>query len=224
MAGGLAAPAHAASNKPAATTTVDSCKATYTLNGSWKGRSTGFTSTIRFWNTGTAPITDWTLQFTFSGSGQQVAKLWSADWTQSGSTVTAKPLHFNQTIQPGKQLTIGFIANGVSGNPTSVTLSGTACGETASRGRASTGLAGTLSQMVEGYAASGDLRDGLLKSVRNRVQQIQRDEARDNQKLEIYHLRQFLKQFTYKRGQEDITAGARTELQSFARTMLNGLL
>nr|WP_231135031.1 cellulose-binding domain-containing protein [Motilibacter deserti] len=219
----MAVPAQAAS-KPAATTTVDSCKVTYKLNGSWKGRSTGFTSTVRFWNTGSAPITDWTLQFTFSGAGQRVTKLWSADWTQSGSTVTAKPLHFNQTIQPGKQLTIGFIADGVNGDPTSVTLSGTACGETASKGQVLPGMAGTLSQLVEGYAASGDLRDALLRSLRNRAEQISRDERNGNQKLEIYHLRQFLKQFTYKRGTTDITPGASTALQNLGRTMLNNLL
>ncbi|RKS72792.1 cellulose binding domain-containing protein [Motilibacter peucedani] len=224
LTGSLASTASADSGKPAPTTTVDSCKATYKLNGAWNGRHTGFTSTLRFWNTGTAPISDWTLTFTFGGTRQTVTKLWSAAWEQDGATVTATPLAFNRTIQPGKQLTVGFIADGVNANPTSVTLSGTACGETASKGTVVPGLSVTLKQMIEGYAASGDLRDNLLHSLRNRAQQIARDEAHGNQKLEIYHLRAFRKQFTYSRGRTDVTPGASAALQNLARTMLTSTL
>src|SRR4051794_15911892 len=169
LAAALPAPAHAASDKPAATTTVSSCKVAYGLTGAWNGRTTGFTSTMRIWNTGSAPVKDWTLKFTFSGSGQKVTKLWSAAWSQSSSTITAKPLAFDKVIQPGKSLTLGLLASGVNGNPTTARLSGTSCAETVFTGKVLPGMSETLIEMIEGYAASGDLRAALLRSLRGRA-------------------------------------------------------
>ena len=221
---GAAVPAQAAPKLPA-TTTVDSCKAVYQLNGLWKGGdSEGFTSTLRFYNTNPAPITDWTLTFTFGSSSAQVTKLWSGDFVQTGQTVTVTPAPYQLSIQPGKQLTIGFIATGANANPTSVTLSGTACTETASKGKVVPGVAAALGNALEAQAAAGQASGATLTALRHRVTQMKRDERRDNVKAEISHLRGFIRQFHWKRAAVEVTPAGTDALLGVADATMDSLL
>ena len=88
----------------------------------------GLSANIKIKNTGTSALSGWTLAFTF-GSGQQLTQGWSADWTQSGSTVTAKNAAWNGSIAPGGVVDIGFNAShsGTNTAPTSFTLNGASC-------------------------------------------------------------------------------------------------
>ncbi|NUR00655.1 MAG: cellulose-binding protein [Streptomyces sp.] len=109
--------------KPADTST-GACKVTYTA-GDW---GSGLTATIGVTNTGTDPVSDWTLGFTWPGN-QQITNGWSAAWTQTGSQVTAAGLAWNRVIQPGATLTVGFNASytGADPPPTAFTLNGQSC-------------------------------------------------------------------------------------------------
>ncbi|MEU8267162.1 glycoside hydrolase family 9 protein [Sphaerisporangium sp. NPDC049002] len=102
------------------------CQVTYTTHGEWPS---GFTTQVTVKNTGTATIDGWTLKWAFLG-GQKTDGFWSADFTQSGATVTAKNLDWNAKIKPGQSVTFGFngkSAPGANPAPELFTLNGAAC-------------------------------------------------------------------------------------------------
>ncbi|TQL02827.1 glycoside hydrolase family 48 protein [Cellulomonas sp. SLBN-39] len=100
------------------------CRVTYTAS-SW---NTGFTGSIRLTNTGTSALNGWSLRFTFPGS-QQVTQGWSAQWSQSGATVTATNAAWNGTLAPGATVDIGFNGShpGQNPAPTAFTVNGSTC-------------------------------------------------------------------------------------------------
>ena len=104
-------------------TPAGTCAVTYTPN-SW---NTGFTTSIKITNTGTAPLT-WALKFDFS-AGQKLSSGWSADWSQTGSTISATGLSWNATLAPGASTEIGFQGTHTGSNPTPTvfTVNGTTC-------------------------------------------------------------------------------------------------
>ncbi|GAA4624090.1 cellulose-binding domain-containing protein [Cellulomonas oligotrophica] len=105
-------------------TAAGACRVTYTAN-SW---STGFTGGVRITNTSAATLQGWTLRFAF-GSGQQVTQGWSAQWSQSGTQVTATNAAWNGALAPGASVDIGFNGShtGTNVNPTAFTLNGSTC-------------------------------------------------------------------------------------------------
>jgi endoglucanase len=121
----------AASNQANATTsapatTSSSCHITYTNQNDW---GVGFTGAIAITNTGTAPITSWTLTWAYSGN-QALNQSWNGTYTQTGQTVTITNASWNGTIAPRANLSgIGFNANysGTNVNPVTFYLNGTAC-------------------------------------------------------------------------------------------------
>ena len=78
-------------------------RSSYTAN-SW---NTGFTASVKVTNTGTSALSSWTLGFSFA-NGQKVTQGWSADWSQSGTAVTAKNAAWNGTLAAGQTADIGF--------------------------------------------------------------------------------------------------------------------
>jgi cellulase/cellobiase CelA1 len=102
-----------------------SCHAAYSLTNTWSG---GFQAQIVLTNTGTAPISNWSLTWTFPGD-QKISSLWSASFTQSGENVTATAESYNATIAPSSNVTIGFTGSFTSSNasPTAFSVNGTAC-------------------------------------------------------------------------------------------------
>src|SRR5262245_9196493 len=66
-------------------------------------------------HTGTAPISPWTLTFTFGGD-QKIASLWNATYTQSGEQVTVTNEPYNSSVAPGASVTVGFSGSYSSSN------------------------------------------------------------------------------------------------------------
>ena len=102
-----------------------SCRATYLLVNSW---ATGFQAQITVADTGAAPITGWTLTWTFPGN-QTIASLWNATYSQSGEQVTATAEGYNGTIVTGTTVTIGFTGSFSTSDaaPTAFAVNGTTC-------------------------------------------------------------------------------------------------
>ena len=88
----------------------------------------GFVGAVDITNNGTAPLTDWTLTFTWPTGWQTVQSGWSAAWTQTGRDVrvTAEP---NATLAAGGTATAGFVGgySGPNVMPEVFALNGTVC-------------------------------------------------------------------------------------------------
>ncbi len=97
------------------------CRVAHTVSN-WGGTN-GFTASLAVTNTGTAPITNWTLAFAYTAGQRLTPPGWSAVWAQNGSIVTATPLDWNRTISPGTTITIGFNGTHSGSNPTPTTHS-----------------------------------------------------------------------------------------------------
>lgn len=122
-----ASPSASRTTSPSASTTTGSsaCKVTYAVASQWPG---GFTGSVTLANTGSSAISSWTLKFTWPGS-QSISQGWSANWTQSGTQVTATSMSWNGSLAPGQSTQIGFNGNwnGSNPNPTAFTLNGSTC-------------------------------------------------------------------------------------------------
>ncbi|MDX8032726.1 cellulose binding domain-containing protein [Lentzea sp. BCCO 10_0856] len=100
------------------------CQVTDAINA-W---NTGLTSTITIKNTGSTPISGWSLAFTLPG-GQTITSGWSATYSPASGQVTARNVSYNADIAPGASIGIGFQA-GHTGNasaPASFSLNGKTC-------------------------------------------------------------------------------------------------
>ncbi|MFI1192324.1 glycosyl hydrolase [Micromonospora sp. NPDC020750] len=91
-----------------------SCTASWKLVNQWPG---GFQAEVTVRNSGTAPITGWTVRWTF-GAGQSVANSWNATVSTSGNTVTARNVGWNGRLAPGGTATLGLIGGGSAPTPT----------------------------------------------------------------------------------------------------------
>ncbi len=102
-----------------------SCGVVYSLTNSWSG---GFQAQIVLTDTGTAPVSPWTLTFAFGGD-QKISNLWNATYTQSGENVTVAAASYDATITPGSSVTVGFTGTFSASNatPTGFAVNGTAC-------------------------------------------------------------------------------------------------
>jgi hypothetical protein len=87
---------------------ANGCSVSYTLTNSWPG---GFQLTFTVTDTGTAPINQWTVGFSWPGS-QTITQIWNASATQSGTAVRASNLGYNGTIQPGGSTSFGLLGSG----------------------------------------------------------------------------------------------------------------
>ena len=105
-------------------TSTGACSVKYTAS-SW---NTGFTASVKVTNTGTSALSSWSLGFSFA-NGQKVTQGWSADWSQSGTAVTAKNAAWNGTLGAGQSVDIGFNGShsGTNNAPTAFTLNGATC-------------------------------------------------------------------------------------------------
>jgi hypothetical protein len=104
------------------------CQVTYTTNDwtSSPGQG-GFTANLDVKNLGD-PINGWTLRFSFPAT-QMLTQGWSANWSQSGGTVTATNMSWNASLGTGGSAQIGFNANWTGSNPKPATfmLNGVTC-------------------------------------------------------------------------------------------------
>ncbi|WP_026122572.1 glycoside hydrolase family 9 protein [Nocardiopsis halotolerans] len=103
-----------------------SCEVDYVVHGEWDGR---FTTQVTIRNTGEEAVEGWELVWSFSGS-QAVDRHWSSTLEQSGPSVTATNTDWNGTIDPGGEVTFGFIGtfeSGANAVPARFALNGSVC-------------------------------------------------------------------------------------------------
>ena len=103
------------------------CHIGYTITGQWSG---GFTAGIAINNTGTTPLSSWTLTWAFA-NGQTITNLWNGAVMQSGANVTVNSLSYNGSIPSGGSYSsMGFQGtwnNTTNAAPTSFAVNGTPC-------------------------------------------------------------------------------------------------
>ncbi|MEJ3749947.1 PQQ-dependent sugar dehydrogenase [Actinomycetes bacterium KLBMP 9797] len=89
---------------------------------------TGFRANVTLTNTGTQPVTGWTVGWTYAGP-QKVGSAWNAAVTQDGAAVAARNASWNGTVAAGASVTFGFLGTpgGAQPNPTTFTLNGAPC-------------------------------------------------------------------------------------------------
>jgi len=92
----------------------------YTAVNDW---GNGSTIAITIKNTGSSTISNWQLNWTFSGN-QKITNLWNGSYTQSGSVVTVKCANYNTTIAAGSSVEIGLTISysGTNTKPTDFVL------------------------------------------------------------------------------------------------------
>jgi hypothetical protein len=90
------------------------CTATYRTTGSWQG---GFQAEVTV-TAGTAAINGWTVKWTFA-DGSTINNLWNAQWTPSGTAVTARSIAGqNAALAANASTAFGFVGNGAGAVPT----------------------------------------------------------------------------------------------------------
>jgi endo-1,4-beta-xylanase len=101
------------------------CRVAYTVTNQWGG---GFGTNVTITNLG-APVSSWTVRWTFPAAGQAVQQLWNGAVTQSGSQVTVANAAYNGSIATGGNTSFGFNGAWTSSNPvpTSFTFNGATC-------------------------------------------------------------------------------------------------
>ncbi|MFF9729192.1 glycosyl hydrolase family 18 protein [Streptomyces albidoflavus] len=112
---GLAAPTQAAE-------AAADPSASYTRTQDW---GSGFEGKWTVKNTGTAPLSGWTLEWDFP-SGTKVTSAWDADVTNNGDHWTAKNKSWAGSLAPGASVSFGFNGTG-PGTPSGCKLNGASC-------------------------------------------------------------------------------------------------
>ncbi|OIJ67908.1 cellulose-binding protein [Streptomyces mangrovisoli] len=100
------------------------CTVDYSVTNQW---DTGFQGSVTITNNAAAR-SSWSLAFGFA-DGQKVTQGWNAQWSQSGTAVTAANETWNGTLATGASVTAGFIGSWSGRNtvPTAFKLDGTTC-------------------------------------------------------------------------------------------------
>ncbi|WDZ87362.1 glycosyl hydrolase [Micromonospora cathayae] len=115
---------------PDAHAAASPCAVDWRVTNDW---GTGATVAVTVTNNEATSINGWNLVWTFPGT-QTVGDIWNATKSQSGATVTATNLSYSASI-PGNGGTVGFgfnvTYNGSNPAPTTFTLNGLTCGDTA---------------------------------------------------------------------------------------------
>lgn len=83
---------------------VDELDVSFVTTSDW---GAGYCTSVTVATAAAAPI-DWNVTFTIEGT---VRELWSASWSQSGDSVTAEGVHWNDTVAAGRPATFGFCAD-----------------------------------------------------------------------------------------------------------------
>lgn len=104
---------------------VLSCRATFTNTSVW---SSGFVADVTVTNTGTTPITDWVITFSFGGD-QRIGQSWNAVFSQTGAAVTLTHASWNRVIPPGGSVTVGLYGtrSALPTPPPTISVNGIPC-------------------------------------------------------------------------------------------------
>lgn len=93
----------------------------YQLTNQWNN---GFTAAIKITNTGTTPLNNWTVSWTYAGDNR-ISSSWNANLSGS-NPYTASNLDWNASIQPNQSVEFGFQGTTASGAETP-TITGSPC-------------------------------------------------------------------------------------------------
>ncbi|WP_345012922.1 cellulose binding domain-containing protein, partial [Streptomyces shaanxiensis] len=106
-------------------TPTGACAVTYKVTNQWSG---GFQADVRLSNTGTSAWSGWSLGWSFA-DGQRISQLWNAEYTQSGSAVTAKNVGWNGNVAVGSSVSFGFTGSwsGTNAKPTAFKVGDQSC-------------------------------------------------------------------------------------------------
>lgn len=101
------------------------CRVSYRVDQQW---GTGFNATVTVTNTGTQPVSGWTVGWTFPAA-QRAGTFWNATGSQQGAVVTARNANWNPNIPAGGTVQFSFLASNTGPNPapTAFTLNGNTC-------------------------------------------------------------------------------------------------
>ncbi|WP_203779423.1 lytic polysaccharide monooxygenase auxiliary activity family 9 protein [Actinoplanes philippinensis] len=94
---------------PSTSTNPGGCTAMYSVVSSWTG---GFQGEVMV-HAGTSAVNNWKITWTWPG-GQQLAQVWSAKGTSSGSLVSVSPESWSANVPAGGHVTFGFLASGTT--------------------------------------------------------------------------------------------------------------
>jgi Cellulose binding domain/Fibronectin type III domain len=104
-----------------------SCGVHYTLSGSWPG---GFQGGVTITNSAATAVNGWNLTWTWPNTGEVITQMWSASYTQTGTSVSATAASYDATIGAnGGTVTFGFLGNdtGQTPSPAAFYLNGNIC-------------------------------------------------------------------------------------------------
>ncbi|MED1666516.1 glycosyl hydrolase family 18 protein [Brevibacillus laterosporus] len=93
-------------------------KVDFQVTSQW---DTGYNFTLVITNTGKTPISNWTLQFDYSG---QLTSVWDATLTPGQNSYQVKPPSWATEIAPGKSLTLSGAGSGKASVPTNYKING----------------------------------------------------------------------------------------------------
>ncbi|MEW9549674.1 cellulose binding domain-containing protein [Nonomuraea sp. NPDC050783] len=102
-----------------------SCSVRLSIQSDW---ASGYVANLDITNRG-APLSGWTLTFTWPRSWQSLGSGWSGVWTQTGSEVKVVNEAGNGSLPTNATTTVGYVGNYSGPNvlPTAFTLNGTVC-------------------------------------------------------------------------------------------------
>lgn len=100
--------------------------ASFSMSSDW---STGYEGKYTISNGSASALSSWTVEFDLP-HGQSISSLWDGDHTVDGQHVTVRNLSWNGTVQPGGQVSFGFVVNhsGDAAPPTNCLVNGEPCG------------------------------------------------------------------------------------------------
>jgi hypothetical protein len=101
-----------------------SCAVHLTNTADW---GSGYVGNLDVTNTGTEPVSGWTVAFDLPRSWESFGSGWNATWAADGTHVTAA--NPDAVLSPGQTTSVGYVGNYAGPNvmPTLFTLNGTLC-------------------------------------------------------------------------------------------------
>jgi hypothetical protein len=101
------------------------CSVRFAANSDW---GNGYIVGLDVTNSGTEPLNEWTLRFSWPTTWQQISGGWNAGWAQDGREVTVTGLA-GSTLAPGATTSAGTVASYSGPNvlPAIFTLNGRTC-------------------------------------------------------------------------------------------------
>jgi hypothetical protein len=99
---------------------IGTCTLTSSVSNSWSG---GSQLQLTVTNSGTTPLTGWTVGFMLADTSETITSSWNATVSQSGQQVSAVNASYDGSVATGESTTFGVVVTG-----SNASLSGLTCG------------------------------------------------------------------------------------------------